>query len=69
MTAFIPRKGTVTEFFDTKTKKFAKPFLPVHFGPRSNLLSQKMVKNRVTLSLAMPKDFLCKVTLTKSILR
>ena len=41
MTAFIPRKGTVTEFFDTKTKKFAKPFLPVHFGPRSNLLSQK----------------------------
>ena len=41
MTAFIPRKGTVTEFFDTKTKKFAKPCLPVHFGPRSNLLSQK----------------------------
>ena len=35
-----------------KTKKFAKPFLPVHMGPRSNLLSKKkMVKNLVTLSL------------------
>ena len=27
-----------------KTKKFAKPFLPVHMGLRSNLLSQKNVK-------------------------
>ena len=24
-----------------KTKKFVKPFLPVHTGPRSNLLSPK----------------------------
>ena len=35
-----------------KTKKmFAKPFLSVHMGPRSNLLSKKMVNNLVTLSL------------------
>ena len=27
-----------------KNKKFAKPFLPVHMGPRSNLLSQKRSK-------------------------
>ena len=27
-----------------KTKKFVKPSSPVHIGPRSNLLSQKMVK-------------------------
>ena len=24
-----------------KTKKFAKPFMPVHVGPRTNLLSKK----------------------------
>ena len=34
-----------------KTKMFAKPFLPVHIGPRSNLLSKKKVKNLVTLFL------------------
>ena len=43
-----------TRFFANifaKTKKFAKPFLPVHMVPRSNLLRKKMVKNLVTLSL------------------
>ena len=35
-----------------KTKKVAKPFLPVRMWPRSNLLSkEKMVENLVTLSL------------------
>ena len=34
----------------TKTKKFAKPFLSVHMGQRSNLLSKKIVNNFVTLS-------------------
>ena len=33
------------------TKNFAKPFLTVHMGPRSNLLSQKMVENLTRLSL------------------
>ena len=40
--------GVVVDYADTffgnifsKTKKFAKPFLPVHMGPRSNLLSKK----------------------------
>ena len=27
-----------------KTKNFAKPFLPVHMGPRSNILSKKKSK-------------------------
>ena len=31
--------------------KFAKSSLPVHMGPRKNLLSKKSVKNLVTLSL------------------
>ena len=35
-----------------KTKKFAKPFLFVHRGPRSSLLSKKMVrKSRNTVPL------------------
>ena len=35
-----------------KSKKVAKPFLPVHMWPRSNLFSkEKMVENLVTLSL------------------
>ena len=29
-------------------------FLPVHMGPRSNILSKKMVKNLVKLSLGWP---------------
>ena len=33
----------------SRNEKFAKPCLPVHMG--INLLSQKMVKNLVTLSL------------------
>ena len=28
-----------------KTKKFAKPFLSVHMGPKSNLLSKRYAKN------------------------
>ena len=32
-----------------ENKKFAKPFLPVYMGPRSNLFRQKKVKNLVTL--------------------
>ena len=34
-----------------KTKKFAKPLLSVHMGPRSNFLSKTMVKILLTLSL------------------
>ena len=35
-----------------KNKKVAKPFLPVHMGPRSNLLSQKNgKKSRDTVPL------------------
>ena len=30
---------------------FAKLFLPVHMGPRSNLVGKKIVENLVTLSL------------------
>ena len=35
----------------TKTKKFAKWFLPVHMRPRSNLLSKKVRKSRYIVSL------------------
>ena len=36
----------------TKTKNFAKPFLSVHMGPRSNLLSPKNAKkSRATATL------------------
>ena len=34
-----------------KMKKFAKPFSPVHMGPRSNLLSKKVNENLVTMTL------------------
>ena len=34
-----------------ENEKFAKPFLPVHMGPKLYLLSKKMVENLVTLSL------------------
>ena len=42
--------------FFSKTKSFTKPFLPVHMGPRSNLLSQKNVqKSRDTVPLIFAK--------------
>ena len=34
-----------------KAKKFAKPFLFIHMGPRSNLLSKNIEENLMTLSL------------------
>ena len=46
-------KIVVVDYADTRfSKNFAKPLLPVHMGPRSNLSSQKkLVENLVTLSL------------------
>ena len=51
--------SVVVEYADTrfsrvslqKTKKFAKPFLPIHMGPRSNLLRKTKWSKLVTLSL------------------
>ena len=37
----------------TNTKKFAKPFLSVHMGPRSNLLSKNCRKSRDTVPLIL----------------
>ena len=36
-----------------KTKNFAKPFSPVHMGPRLNLLIKKMAENLVTMFLSV----------------
>ena len=38
------RGHTLSENIFAKMKKFAKPFLSVHMGPRSNLLSKKSQK-------------------------
>ena len=43
------KKGCANIF--AKMKKFAQQFLLIHMGPRPNLLSKKLVKNLMTLSL------------------
>ena len=64
--------GVIVNYADTRFLTFAieylrenkfflaKPFLPIHLGPRSNLLSRKkMIKNsRDSVPLKPPKHFL-----------
>ena len=42
---------TLRSNISAKTKNFAKPFLPVQLGLRSNILSQKGQKSRDTVPL------------------